>query len=748
MADETLIYTSKHYDSGEDIDAAIWHDNRDALDNITNDFINILKSLKTNKFIYNIKIEDSFQDKANGANFTITAIEEIQNMIIDNTKESDKERSIIIRFPFQIPTKIRRDNWNENLDYVLRKNGQWAASTNYWKKENNILSLNSNFFNYDNDYISLGYNPEDNNSGDPYKFVFGIGDSNTKISAFSIRKSGRIYARNFNPANLFGVIECYNSKLNPNEVRATLKNPKLENSIIESSTIQGDTKINNNIYSSSTVPFVETMPGVIPNESKTVIQEKYNEDYCRPIKIPYDSIPTGLAISTKIDNSINGSTNTPYLRIQLSNVKENDIKDIEIKSPNGSAITCAKIANKMITVRYYNRNFYLASGGGCDFLDIKTELTSKDIMNDDEWADFPIYIIGLTNNKIYGKIYNEYTNSHGTYFSDAYFCYDINTNTTNKYIYATGTKPNQSHEDPYDLCFSNENKIYETINEEKNRGYIINDNGSITTLYSIAAYGNTEKGPNAIYRIKSANHIGPIRYAKGDTPTRHDKGLFVYPYYSDSEEKLITTIYEEANISSLYTPYYIQIGNYIIGYFKDFSWKNQGFIGYAYPTSIDLAEDGSTNPIIFAGDTITNEVEELIFNSLFITKYNALDGIELYLINNNNQLIKYTIIHNSTTHSITRNIVLTYNSDSPILDISINDPIANNNYSSGHREIFTIIDNKYYIAGKNKLYNIFNDQDTIDLNTNTDNNIFYISQSNDYTIVQKEYERNKIYIMN
>ena len=238
-------------------------------------------------------------------------------------------------------------------------------------------------------------------------------------------------------------------------------------------------------------------------------------------------------------------------------------------------------------------------------------------------------------------------------------------------------------------------------------------------------------------------------YAKGDTPTRRDRGLFVYPYYSDSEEKLITTIYEERNISSLYTPYYIQIGNYIIGYFKDFSWKNQGFIGYAYPTSIDLAEDGSTNsPIIFAGDTITNEVEELISNSLFITKYNALDGIELYLINNNNQLIKYTIVHNSTIHSITRNIVLTYNSDSPILDISINDPIANNNYSSGHREIFTIIDNKYYIAGKNKLYNIFDDQDTIDLNTNTDNNIFYISQSNDYTIIQKEYERNKIYIMN
>ena len=38
MADETLIYTSKHYDSGADIDAAIWHDNRDALEKITDNY--------------------------------------------------------------------------------------------------------------------------------------------------------------------------------------------------------------------------------------------------------------------------------------------------------------------------------------------------------------------------------------------------------------------------------------------------------------------------------------------------------------------------------------------------------------------------------------------------------------------------------------------------------------------------------------------------------------------------------------
>ena len=130
MADETLIYTSKHYDSGEDIDAAIWHDNRDALEQITDNFINILKDLNTYKPIYKIDISNTYQK--DNASYTSP----VSNLILNGQSDTIHEKAINITFPFQIPTSNLRSDWNENLDYVLKKGGYWEASTNYWKKEN------------------------------------------------------------------------------------------------------------------------------------------------------------------------------------------------------------------------------------------------------------------------------------------------------------------------------------------------------------------------------------------------------------------------------------------------------------------------------------------------------------------------------------------------------------------------------------------------------------------------------------
>ena len=108
MADETLIYTSKHYDSGEDIDAAIWHDNRDALDKITDDFIKILEMV----FFYHndIKYIPEIDD-----NIRIIS----DNNINDKTKKNltiiDEKDKVVITFNMH---SEYLDEYNYN-DYIV-----------------------------------------------------------------------------------------------------------------------------------------------------------------------------------------------------------------------------------------------------------------------------------------------------------------------------------------------------------------------------------------------------------------------------------------------------------------------------------------------------------------------------------------------------------------------------------------------------------------------------------------------------
>lgn len=719
-------YISKYYDSGESIDAAIYHNNRQYLDQISQDFINILNNIKNKTAITSITVTSSIDD---------TTIAEVTYGLSENgTKEAT------IKIPFQLPTDSIRGGWSDNIDYVLRKDGKWYSSTNYWTKKEKKISLSS-FYNVNEDTIMIGNatSSTDTANGSPM-FEVGYSDGNTDSIFFSVRKSGRTYINDLYLANLHGThsnpvkgIDCTD---------AILFGGKIQDTTIQNATLK-DPKMDGRFFSTSTIPFIEKtnlIAGAIGEEKSDIQTDR--------ISIPFtsNSIPVGLALSMYIN--VVSSDNSPAIAIKTS---DNKNINIPILSPAGKAITYAKIAKKVITVRYYNGNFYLASGGGCDFLDIQEFITSEQIFGA-EYKNVPLYIIGIDDNTIYGKMYFVNTNNHGTYYTDGYFSYNVLNKEIKRYIVNNGhTTTNQSHLDPKEMYFNNTNNngsfYYVTTNSDQPVfGYMnlfdSNDPNWYVQISNEELSTKITLQPRNVYKEEHINKDGSIiSYARSsDGPTANPGGYFVKAYQKDPIKKLFE------NTGSTRSAIYIQVGNWIIGSLYDgYSTKTGKYLladrEYSffahYPLDMNIEPNRIPGPDIITDD----QLEELICsNNLFVTSYNGSDGFTAYLINTKNQLIKWII----TADTMTRSIEKTYDSTSLLynsnlqVNTKVEDKVPLQN--------ILCIDNQYYGIIDKKLVNIFDENDQLEMNINT--NPQYITASKNFVAMIDQEDLTKIYILN
>lgn len=720
-------YISKYYDSGESIDAAIYHNNRQYLDQVSQDFINILNNIKNKTAITSIIVTSSIDD---------TAIAEVIYGLSENgTKEAT------IKIPFQLPTDSIRGGWSDNIDYVLRKDGKWYSSTNYWTKKDKKISLSS-FYNVNEDTVMIGNaTPStDTTNGSPM-FEVGYSDGNTDSVFFSVRKSGRTYIKDLYLANLHGThsnpvkgIDCTD---------AILFGGKIQDTTIQNATLK-DPKMDGRFFSTSTIPFIEKT-----NLIAGAIGEEKSDTQTDGISIPFtsSSIPVGMALSMYVN--VASSDNSPAIAIKTSDNK--DI-NIPILSPAGKPITYTKIAKKVITVRYYNENFYLASGGGCDFLDIQEFITSEQIFGAEN-KNVPLYIIGVDDNTIYGKMYFVNTNNQGTYYTDGYFSYNVLNKKVKRYIVNNGyTTTNQSHLDPKEMYFNNTNNngsfYYVTTNSDQPVfGYMNpfsdDDSNWRVTLDSTDLSVETTFQPRNVYRGEHINKNGSIiSYTHSNVaPVGHQNGLFVKAY---NKSKIKYTSFE--NTGSIRNIIYIQVGNWIIGsLYKEYSPKTGKYLlaDREYSFFAHSSPDMSIKPNRIPGpDRITDDqLEELICsNNLFVTNYNGSDGFTAFLINTENQLIKWVI----TTDTMTRSIERTYDATSLLynsnlqVNTKVEDKVPLQN--------ILCIDNQYYGIIDKKLVNIFDENDQLEMNINTDPR--YITAGKNFVAMIAQEDLTKIYILN
>lgn len=727
-------YISKYYDSGESIDAAIYHNNRQYLDQIGQDFINILNNIQSQRAITDIIVKTSIEEQSSAiVTYTFT------------TNDGDKGRkTATIKIPYQLPTYDVRSKWSDNIDYVLRKDGQWYSSTNYWTKENKKISLSS-FYNVNEDTVMIGNaTPSTDTANGSPMFEVGYSDGNTNSVFFSVRKSGRTYINDLYLANLHGAhsnpakgIDCTD---------AVLFGGRIQDTTIQNATLK-DPKMDGRFFSSSTIPFIETTGFLIGEigEAKVV----NNRPVVDPITVPFANkaaIPVGMALSMYVGAGSDVSAdNSPAIVIKTS---DDQNSHIPVVSPAGKAITYAKIAGKVITVRYYNENFYLASGGGCDFLDINETITTKQIFGE-EYQNVPLYIIGINDNIIYGKMYGSYTNNHGTFYTDGYFSYNPITNEKTTNIVATGNSVNQSHLDPKEMYFNNTNNngsfYYVTTNSDRPVfGYMNpfddSDSNWYVTLSSAELSVNRTFQPRNIYREEHINKNGSIvSYAQSNVAPTHPCGYFVKAY---NKSKINYTLFEDTG--SIRKIIYIQVGNWIIGSLYDsYSTKTGKYVlaENNYRFFVHSSPASSTSPNIVPTAIADDQLVELICsNNLFVTNYKGSDGFTAYLINTENQLIKWVI----TTNTMTRSIEKTYDSTSLLynsnlqVNTTVDDKMPLQN--------ILCIDNQYYGVIDKKLVNIFDDNDQLEMNINTDPQ--YIASGKNFVAMISQEDSTKIYILN
>ena len=718
-------YISKYYDSGESIDAAIYHNNRQYLDQINQDFINILNNIKNKTAITNIIVKSSIDDAI------------FAEVTYGSSENGTKEATITI--PFQLPTDSIRNGWSDNIDYVLRKDGKWYSSTNYWTKKDKKISLSS-FYNVNEDTVIIGNaTPStDTANGSPMLEV-GYNDVNTNSVFFSVRKSGRTYIKNLYLTELHGEYKNEYTASGVNCDGTVLVGGELTNSKITYATLKNP-KMDGRFFSSSTIPFIEKTNLV----SGGIGEEKSSTQTDR-ISIPFanGSIPVGMALSMYVN--VASSDNSPAIAIKTS---DNQNINIPVVSPAGKAITYAKIAGKIITVRYYNGNFYLASGGGCDFLDINETITTEQIFGE-AYKNVPLYIIGIKDNIIYGKMYRSYTNNHGTFYTDGYFSYNPITKDITTNIVATGNSANQSHLDPKEMYFNNTNNngsfYYVTTNSDQPVfGYMNpfsdDDSNWRVALSSTDLSVNKTFQPRNIYREEHINKNGSIiSYAHSNVAPTHPCGYFVKAY---NKSKINYTLFEDTG--SIRKIIYIQVGNWIIGSLYDsYSTKTGKYVlaENKYRFFIHSSPALSTSPNIVPTAISDDQLVELLCsNNLFVTNYKGSDGFTAYLINAENQLIKWVI----TTDTMVRSIEKTYDSTSFLYNsnlqanTTVDDKIPLQN--------ILCVDNQYYGVIDKKLVNIFDENDQLEMNIDTDPQ--YIAAGKNFVAMISQEDQTKIYILN